>query len=139
MNATINSVCSVDSVKGNRLILEVIPNNLRNGELQFYYLGKDNKDIRYVNYKEFNKQLEENLHKNKTFYIQFCGISRQSKSVPEYLYLAFNGCEVEYCGSEKNCDGVFLHFNFKKNGKTLEKELNNLFTNNVGVFIQSYL
>ena len=139
MNATINSVCSVDSVKGNRLILEVIPNTLRNSGLQFYYLGKDNKDIRFVDYKEFNNQLEENLNKNKTFYIQFCGISRQNKSVPEYLYLTFNGCDVEYNGSEENCNGVFLHFNFKKNGKTLEKELNNLFTNNVGVFIQSYL
>ena len=138
MNSTINSVCTVDSVKGNRLILEVIPNNLRNRDLQFYYLGKDNKEIRYVNFQRFTEQLEENLSKNRTFYITFCGISCKDRSIPEYLYLSFNGNNVEYGGGERNGKSVFLHFNFNKSGRTLEQELCSLFTDNVGVFVQSY-
>ena len=58
MNATINSVCTLNDVKGNRLILEVMPNGLRNNEMQFYYIGKDRKDIRYVDYRNFENQLD---------------------------------------------------------------------------------
>jgi len=137
MNATINSVCTLNDVKGNRLILEVMPNGLRNNEMQFYYIGKDRKDIRYVDYRNFENQLDKNLRCNRVLYITFCGISNRDSSVPEYLYFTFNGNEVTF-SSEKDGNTILLFINFQKNGKTLEKEINNLFTDNVGVFIQSY-
>lgn len=137
MVSTLNSVCTVDEVRDNYLLLEVMPNNFRKGQLQFYNIGKDRKDIKYINFRDFNDSLKRNLRCNRVFYITFCGISNRDCSVPEYLYLTFNGNEVEY-ESGKNNNNVFLKFNFQKSGPTIEEELNNLFTDNVGVFIQSY-
>lgn len=138
MNATLNSVCTIDDVKSNRLILEVMPNNLQNNRLQFYYIGKDNKDLRYTDFNDFDRTIDKNISCNKVFYITFCGISNQDNTVPEYLYYTFNGNEVSY-SAEKKGNRVFLFLNFQKKGKTLEEEICNLFTDNVGVFIQSYL
>lgn len=137
MLSTLNSVCTVDEVRDNYLLLEVMPNNFRKGQLQFYNIGKDRKDISYINFRKFNDSLKCNLKCNRVFYITFCGISNRDCSVPEYLYLTFNGNEVEYEGERHN-NNIFLKFNFQKTGSTIEEELNNLFTDNIGVFIQSY-
>lgn len=137
MLSTLNSVCTVDDITDNYLILEVMPNNFRNGELQFYNIGKDRKDIKYINFRDFNDSLKRNLRCNRVFYITFCGISNKDCTVPEYLYLTFNGDEVDY-DSKVDDNNIFLKFKFKKNGYTIEEELNNLFVQNIGVFIQSY-
>lgn len=137
MFSSINSVCTIDSIRGNTLIVEVMPNNLNGGDLQFYLLNGP-KPIKYVNFNEFNSLLQKSLDDDKTFYITFCGISNRDYRVPEYLYLAFNGHDVCYNSTDRRCK-VFLEFTFKKSGPTLEKEIQNLFTDNVGVFIQSYL
>lgn len=138
MNATLNSVCTLDEIKNNNLVLEVMPNGLQNDKLQFYYIGKDNKDLRYTDFSNFNSVIDKNIKCNKVFYITFCGISNMDKSIPEYLYYTFIGKEVDY-RAEKRGDRVFLFLNFQKKGTTLEKEINNLMTDNVGVFLQSYL
>jgi len=137
MNATINSVCTLNDIKGNRLILEVMPNGLKNNQLQFYYIGKNNKDIKFVDYHNFENQVEKNLQCNRVLYITFCGISNQDCDIPEYLYYTFNGNEVTFSSENKN-NSVLLFLNLNKKGKSLEQEINNLFTDNVGVFIQSY-
>ncbi len=137
MASTLNSVATIESVMGNTLTVEVITNNLRNGELQFYYLNKDNNNINYVKFDEFNNKLKDSLKKNNTFVITFCGISNKDNSIPEYLYLAFSGSEVSYRPFMNN-NTIFLEFKFKKSGRTLEQELISLFTNNVGVFIQAF-
>jgi len=137
MFSTVNSVCTIDSVSNNSLILEVMPNNLQDGSPQFYLLDGD-KPIKYIDFSKFNEKMKASLSKNGTFYITFCGISNRDTSVPEYLYLVFKGKEVKYCGKEE-CNRYFLEFTFNKSGQTIEKELYNLFTDNVGVFTQAYL
>lgn len=137
MPATLNSVATIEGLTSNHLIVEVMPNILRNQGLQFYYLNKDNKDIQYINFSEFNSKLTDILKKNGTFYITFCGINRNDISIPDYLYLTFSGKEVKY--EAHNNKGVFLEFVFNKGGDTLENEIKRLFTNNIGVFIQAYL
>ena len=92
MLTTLNSVCTLDSVCRNRLILEVMPNRMRRDELQFYYIGAINKDIHYVTFQEFDEQLRENLGQNQVLYITFCGISRENGNVPEYYYLTLRRC-----------------------------------------------
>ena len=138
MNATINSVCTLDDIKENRLIMEVMPNGLQNNRLQFYYIGKDNKDLHYTNFGDFNNQINKNIKCNRVFYITFCGISNKDSTIPEYLYYTFNGREVNY-SAEKKGNRIFLFLNFQKKGNSLENEICNLFTDNVGIFLQSYL
>jgi len=134
---TINSVCTIDSVNGNNLVVEAIPNNLQNGSLQFYTLNSD-RNLDYVSFNNFDQMLRESISRNKTFYITFCGISNRDNSVPEYLYFVFKGGDVRYSGNQGR-GSVFLEFNLKKNGQSIENEICQLFTNNVGVFIQAYL
>ena len=138
MVATINTVASIDLVEGNHLLVEVMPNNFRNGGLQFYYLNNNVSNISYVNFSEFNVKVKDSLKNNRTFYITFCGINN-SNMVPDYLYYVFSGNEVNYRSYLDNDGKVYLEFNFRKSGKTLEKEISELFTDNVGVFVQSYL
>lgn len=137
MTATINSVATIDNLMGNTLTVEVIPNNLQNGGLQFYSINNAN-GLNYVNYEDFNNKLKDSIKKNNPFYITFCGISNKDITIPEYLYLVFNGNEVQYKPYVKN-NMVFLEFKLKKNGRTIEQEIDGLFTKNVGVFVQAYL
>lgn len=136
MTPTINAICTIEEVKDNRMIVEVIPNNLKDNQPQFYYLNT-NKKIEYTNFNDFNSKIKEIINRNNTIYITFCGISNKEEDIPEYLYLVFSGNEINYKGN----DGykIYLEFNFKKAGQSLQNELENLFTNNVGVFIQGYL
>jgi len=137
MQSTLNSVCTLDSICRNRLILEVMPNRMRRNELQFYYVGAINKDIHYISFHEFNDQFRENLAQNQVLYITFCGISRENGNVPEYYYLTFFGEEVMYKGTEKNGNCI-LEIELNKRGNTIEKELKSLMKDNIGVFLQSY-
>jgi len=136
MTPTINAICTIEEVKDNRMIVEVILNNLKDNQPQFYYLNT-NKKIEYTNFNDFNSKIKEIINRNNTIYITFCGISNKEEDIPEYLYLVFSGNEINYKGN----DGykIYLEFNFKKAGESLQNELENLFTNNVGVFIQGYL
>jgi hypothetical protein len=137
MLSTLNSVCTLDSVCRNRLVLEVMPNPMRRNELQFYYIGAINKDIHYIPFHEFDEQFRENLAQNQVLYITFCGISRENGNVPEYYYLTFFGDEVMYRGSEKN-GSFILEIELNKRGNSIEKELRGLMKDNIGVFLQSY-
>ena len=137
MQSTLNSVCTLDSICRNRLILEVMPNRMRRNELQFYYIGSINKDIHYIPFREFDEQFRENLVQNQVLYITFCGISRENGNVPEYYYLTFFGEEVVYKGTEKNGNCI-LEIELNKRGNTIEKELRSLMKDNIGVFLQSY-
>jgi len=136
---SINSVCTIEDLNNSNLIVEVMPNTFNNKGLQFYYLNGLKNNLQYTNFGEFNQKLKESLRNNKTFYITFCGINNKDRNIPDYLYLVFSGCDVEYQGYENNCNKVFLEFKFNIKGKSLEKQINELFTNNVGVFIQAYL
>jgi len=138
MQSTLNSVCTLDSVCRNRLVLEVMPNPIRRNELQFYYIGAINKDIHYIQFQEFDEQLRENLGKNQVLYITFCGISRENSNVPEYYYLTFFGEEVSYHGTEKKNGVCILEIELNKRGDSIEKELRRLMKDNIGVFLQSY-
>ena len=138
MLTTLNSVCTLDSVCRNRLVLEVMPNPMRRNELQFYYIGAINKDIHYIQFHEFDAQFRENLGQNQVLYITFCGISRENGNVPEYYYLTFFGDEVSYRGSEKKNGSVILEIELNKRGNSIEKELRGLMKDNIGVFLQSY-
>ena len=138
MLSTLNSVCTLDSICRNRLILEVMPNPIRQNELQFYFIGAINKDIHYISFQDFDKQIKENLSQNQVLYITFCGISRENGNVPEYYYLTFFGEEVSYHGTEKKNGCCILEFEFQKRGNSIEKELKSLMKDNIGVFIQSY-
>ena len=137
MQSTLNSVCTLDSICRNRLILEVMHNRMRRNELQFYYVGAINKDIHYIPFREFDEQFRENLVQNQVLYITFCGISRENGNVPEYYYLTFFGEEVVYKGTEKNGNCI-LEIELNKRGNTIEKELKSLMKDNIGVFLQSY-
>ncbi len=139
MPATINSVCSIDTVSGNTLLLEVIPNNLQNNQLQFYYLNNNSNNINYIKFDEYNNKFKECLKRNSTIYITFCGININDKNVPDYLYLVFSGNDVQYRGLVNNSGSIFLELKLNKPGQTIEYNLKNLFTNNIGVFIQGYL
>lgn len=138
MPATINSVSTIEALNNNNLLVEVMPNTLRNQGLQFYYLNKDNNNINYTSADDFTKQMKEVVKKNGTIYVTFCGINNRDNSVPDYLYLVFSGKDIRFESHKKN-NSVFLEFSFNKNGKTLQNEISDLFTNNVGVFIQAYL
>lgn len=138
MLSTLNSVCTLDSICRNRLILEVMPNPIRQNELQFYFIGAINKDIHYVPFHDFDKQIKENLSQNQVLYITFCGISRENCNVPEYYYLTFFGEEVSYHGTEKKNGVCILEIELNKKGNSIEKELKSLMKDNIGVFIQSY-
>ena len=138
MQSTLNSVCTLDSICKNRLVLEVMPNPMRRNELQFYYIGAINKDIHYIQFQEFDDQFRDNLGQNQVLYITFCGISRENGNVPEYYYLTFFGEEVLYRGIEKKNGNVILEIELNKKGNSIEKELRGLMKENVGVFLQSY-
>jgi hypothetical protein len=138
MQSTLNSVCTLESICRNRLILEVMPNPMRRNELQFYYIGSINKDIHYVPFHEFDKQFKDNLMQNQVLYITFCGINRENGNVPEYYYLTFFGEEVSYRGSEKKNGSCILEIELNKRGNSIEKELKGLMKDNIGVFLQSY-
>lgn len=138
MQSTLNSVCTLDSICKNRLILEVMPNPMRRNELQFYYIGAINKDIHYVPFHEFDKQFKDNLVQNQVLYITFCGINRENGNVPEYYYLTFFGDEVMYKGTEKKNGCCVLEIELNKRGNSIEKELKGLMKDNIGVFLQSY-
>jgi len=137
MPATINSVASIEAVNGNSLLVEVMPNTLRNSGLQFYYLNKDNNNINYTSVDDFTKQMKEIIKNNGTIYLTFCGINNKDLSVPDYLYLVFSGKDVRFETHKKN--SVYLEFYFNKSGKLLQNEISDLFTNNVGVFIQGFI
>jgi hypothetical protein len=137
MQSTLNSVCTLDSVCRNKLVLEVMPNRMRRNQLQFYYIGAINKDIHYIPFHEFDDQFRENLAQNQVLYITFCGISRENVNVPEYYYLTFFGEEVMYKGTEKN-GSCIIEIELNKRGNSIEKELRSLMKDNIGVFLQSY-
>jgi hypothetical protein len=138
MLTTLNSVCTLDSVCRNRLVLEVMPNRMRQNELQFYNIGAINKDIHYISFQEFDEQFRENLAQNQVIYITFCGISRDMGNVPEYYYLTFFGEEVSYHGTGKKNGSCILEIELNKRGNSIEKELRGLMKDNIGVFLQSY-
>lgn len=134
---TINSVCTINSIVKNNLVLEVMPNTISDNSLQFYYLDQSGNTI--TNYFDFNDKIQELIKRNKLLYITFCGISNKNNSVPEYLYLTFHGSDIISYSGKQNKNQVILNFSFKKIGITIEQELKNLFTENIGVFIQGYL
>jgi len=132
---TLNSVCTIDKICKNKLILEVLPNPMRRNELQFYCIDEG---IKYISFCDFDHIIKENLSENGVLYITFCGISRENCDVPEYYYLTFFGEDVSYYGTEKKNRSCILEFEFKKKGNSIEKELRELMKDNIGVFIQSY-
>lgn len=134
---TINSVCTINSIAKNNLVLEVMPNTISDNSLQFYYLDQSGNTI--TNYFDFNDRIQELIKRNKLLYITFCGISNKNNSVPEYLYLTFHGSDIISYSGKQNKNQVILNFSFRKIGITIEQELKNLFTENIGVFIQGYL
>jgi len=134
---TINSVCTINSIVKNNLVLEVMPNTISDNSLQFYYLDQSGNTI--TNYFDFNDRIQELIKRNKLLYITFCGISNKNNSVPEYLYLTFHGSDIISYSGKQNKNQVILNFSFRKIGITIEQELKNLFTENIGVFIQGYL
>ena len=134
---TINSVCTINSIAKNNLVLEVMPNTISDNSLQFYYLDQSGNTI--TNYFDFNDRIQELIKRNKLLYITFCGISNKDHLVPEYLYLTFHGSDIISYSGKQNKNQVILNFSFKKIGITIEQELKNLFTENIGVFIQGYL
>ena len=134
---TINSVCTINGVAGNNLVLEVMPNTISDNSLQFYYLDQSGNII--TNYFDFNDKMKDLIKRNKLFYITFCGISNKDYSVPEYYYLTFHGSDIISYSGKQNKNQVILNFSFKKIGTTIEQELKNLFTENIGVFLQIYL
>lgn len=134
---TINSVCTINSISKNNLVLEVMPNTISDNSLQFYYLDQSGNTI--TNYFDFNDRIQELIKRNKLLYITFCGISNKNNSVPEYLYLTFHGSDIISYSGKQNKNQVILNFSFRKIGITIEQELKNLFTENIGVFIQGYL
>ena len=134
---TINSVCTINTIVKNNLVLEVMPNTISDNSLQFYYLDQSGNTI--TNYFDFNDRIQELIKRNKLLYITFCGISNKDHLVPEYLYLTFHGSDIISYLGKQNKNQVILNFSFKKIGITIEQELKNLFTENIGVFIQGYL
>lgn len=134
---TINSVCTINSIAKNNLVLEVMPNTISDNSLQFYYLDQSGNTI--TNYFDFNDRIQELIKRNKLLYITFCGISNKDHLVPEYLYLTFHGSDIISYSGKQNKNQVILNFSFRKIGITIEQELKNLFTENIGVFIQGYL
>jgi hypothetical protein len=134
---TINSICTINSIAKNNLVLEVMPNTISDNSLQFYYLDQSGNTI--TNYFDFNDRIQELIKRNKLLYITFCGISNKDHLVPEYLYLTFHGSDIISYLGKQNKNQVILNFSFKKIGITIEQELKNLFTENIGVFIQGYL
>jgi len=139
MPATINSVCTINGVIGNTLTLEVMPNNIGDGSLQFYYLNKDNNVLNYTSFNDFTNKFKESVKKNNTVVITFCGISNKDLSVPEYLYLAFSGNDIQFKGFLNNNNNIIIELKLKKSGQTIENNLSSLFTDNIGVFLQAYL
>ena len=134
---TINTVSTINGVRGNNIVIEVIHNNVSDNGLQFYYLDQSGNTI--TNYYDFNERIRDAIKKNRLIYITFCGISNKDRSVPEYLYMTFHGVDVISYSGKQNHNQVILNFNFKKIGLSIEQELKNLFTDNIGVFIQVYL
>ena len=134
---TINTVSTINGVRGNNIVIEVIHNNVSDNGLQFYYLDQSGNTI--TNYFDFNERIRDAIKKNRLIYITFCGISNKDRSVPEYLYMTFHGVDVVSYSGKQNHNQVILNFNFKKIGLSIEQELKNLFTDNIGVFIQAYL
>lgn len=138
MSGSINCVGSIEALMGNTLTIEVIRNNFGEKLLQFFNLNKDNKNVTYMKFDDYNTKMKELLKKNNTFYIKFCGINNTDTTVPDYLYLVFSGNEVQYRGLINDKNDIFLEFKFKKGGLTLENELQQIFTNNVGVFVEIF-
>ena len=134
---TINTVSTINGVRGNNIVIEVSHNNVSDNGLQFYYLDQSGNTI--TNYFDFNERIRDAIKKNRLIYITFCGISNKDRSVPEYLYMTFHGVDVVSYSGKQNHNQVILNFNFKKIGLSIEQELKNLFTDNIGVFIQAYL
>ena len=134
---TINTVSTINGVRGNNIVIEVIHNNVSDNGLQFYYLDQSGNTI--TNYFDFNERIRDAIKKNRLIYITFCGISNKDRSVPEYLYMTFHGVDVVSYSGKQNHNQVILNFNFRKIGLSIEQELKNLFTDNIGVFIQTYL
>ena len=134
---TINTVSTINGVRGNNIIIEVIHNNVSDNGLQFYYLDQSGNTI--TNYFDFNERIRDAIKRNRLIYITFCGISNKDQSVPEYLYMTFHGVDVISYSGKQNHNQVILNFNFRKIGLSIEQELKNLFMDNIGVFIQVYL
>ena len=137
MATTLNTVATINGIRGNNLIVEVMPNTVSHHSLQFYYLDQSGNTI--TNYFDFNESLRDAIKRNRLIYITFCGISNRDRSVPEYLYMTFHGEEVISYAGKQNHNQVILNFNFRKIGLSIENELKNLFTDNIGVFIKVYL
>jgi hypothetical protein len=137
MTTTLNTVATINGIRGNNLIVEVMPNTVSDNSLQFYYLDQSGNTI--TNYFDFNESIRDAIKRNRLIYITFCGISNKDKSVPEYLYMTFHGADVISYAGKQNRNQVILNFNFRKIGLSIENELKNLFTDNIGVFIQAYL
>jgi hypothetical protein len=134
---TINTVSTINGIRGNNIVIEVMPNTVSDNSLQFYYLDQSGNTI--TNYYDFNERLRDAIKRNRLIYITFCGISNKDLSVPEYFYLTFHGADVISYSGKQNQNQVILNFNFRKIGRSIEQELKNLFTDNIGVFIQAYL
>ncbi len=134
---TLNTVATINGIRSNNLIVEVMPNTVSDNSLQFYYLDQSGNTI--TNYFDFNERIRDAIKRNRLIYITFCGISNRDRSVPEYLYMTFHGEDVISYAGKQNCNQVILNFNFRKIGLSIENELKNLFTDNIGVFIQVYL
>lgn len=134
---TINTVSTINGVRGNNIVVEVMPNTASDSSLQFYYLDQSGNTI--TNYFDFNERITDAIKRNRLIYITFCGISNRDRSVPEYLYMTFHGVDVISYSGKQNRNQVILNFNFRKIGLSIEQELKNLFTDNIGVFIQVYL
>ena len=116
---TINTVSTINGVRGNNIVIEVIHNNISDNGLQFYYLDQSGNTI--TNYFDFNERIRDAIKRNRLIYITFCGISNKDRSVPEYLYMTFHGVDVVSYSGKQNHNQVILNFNFKKIGLSIEQ------------------
>ena len=109
---TLNTVSTINGIRGNNLIVEVMPNMVSDNSLQFYYLDQNGNTI--TNYYDFNERIRDAIKRNRLIYITFCGISNKDRSVPEYLYMTFNGADIISYSGKQNNNQIILNFNFKK-------------------------
>lgn len=123
---TINGIATIDNICHNNIKVSYME---RDCGYQIYFINYKGKDLEYTGLNEFNHQINKAINKNKTFYLTFCGVSKNGNNIPDYYYITLTGKQVSYKNNE---------FKFDINAN-LEKILNNIFKENIGVFIQIYL
>lgn len=127
---TINAVTTLNSIHQNNINISLME---RDCGYQIYFINKKNKDLSYTDLSELNEKIRCAINKNKTFYLTFCGISKNGKDIPDYYYMTLRGHQIKF---ENRKDNLIFNFDINAN---LENILSNIFKENIGLFIQIYL